>query len=164
MRRKGRAYYFETTPAMRELGVLSENLGNDKARAIARAEQLNNAWDLARREETIADKRTLSKVGTVNWLINRFQKSVVFYTSKSKKTKLEIDYAFKYISPIFGDIQAKYIKKKDCLAFYDKLRNEGASAHKSKKIMAWLCRRITSYNVCYTKLLRDLCWNEKKTC
>jgi integrase len=90
------AFYFQATRPMRDVGMVSEKLGVDRAAAIARAETLNKQWDKIR---TGADYR---ETGTVNWLADRYEKHR-WYRDLSKKGKQEADTALKDIRAALGN-------------------------------------------------------------
>ncbi len=141
LRKKGKYYYFEATPKMKDMGVSSENLGINKHKAIIRAETLNDAWDDIRSSEKDQEKTKLLKVGTIGWLINRFQKDRSFYLSKASGTQKEIDFCFGYILPIFGDVNIKAIERKHCRAFYNQLAEEKSDNH-ADKVLKYFTRLL----------------------
>ena len=140
---RGGKFYYQASPAMRAVGIFSEALGADMGAAVARAEELNAAWDAVRRGEEKTPPR--AAVGSTTWLMDRFQKDQVFYLSKNSRTRDEIGYAFRVIEPVFGDVLVKHIERRHCRAFYNRLREQG-SAHKAQKLLKWF-RRLMAFAV-----------------
>jgi len=147
--RKG-GWYWEPTKAMRATGLVAQALGKDRAEAFRKAEELNATWDEMRR----AEERIDEGIFTVGRLLKSFEKDPAYYGALAPRTKQEVDYAFKVVHEIFGDVPVKSLRRKHCRAFYNQLRlettdrmrergQESGSAHRAKKVMKWFSRALT---------------------
>ena len=129
-------YRFEPSPAMRAAGYHHETLGEDRSAAIAKVEQYNAEWDAERADLKVDAPKPK---GNVQWLIHQFEKDPTWYGAKAKRTREEIDYAFRIFGDAYGPVVVTAIRRKHCRGLYNKLRSEGSS-HKSRKIMKWVHR------------------------
>ncbi len=135
------AFYFQATPAMRQAGVFSEPLGQNRVKAIERAEFLNAEWDAAR---VGATPKTAAR-GTINWLARDFQESE-WYRVLKPVTQVEADF---HLAIILNAPIAKYpahaITRRHCRQFHNKLV-QAKGRPNANKSMKWL-RRLMSYAV-----------------
>jgi len=127
--RKG-GWYWEPTKAMRATGLVAQALGKDRAEAFRKAEELNATWDEMRR----AEERIDEGIFTVGRLLKSFEKDPAYYGALAPRTKQEVDYAFKVVHEIFGDVPVKSLRRKHCRAFYNQLRLETTDRMESEAL------------------------------
>ena len=128
-------FYFQTTPAMKRGGIVSEPLGRDMTAAVERARALNAAWDEIRRGLEPVTKLP-ARLGTFSYLVEQLRQSAE-WKDKAPGTIAEIEYALGVIEPIFGAYGLKQITPTACGAFYGALRDQG-SVHRAAKVMKWM--------------------------
>ncbi|MDP6253647.1 MAG: tyrosine-type recombinase/integrase [Alphaproteobacteria bacterium] len=131
-------YRFEPSLVMRDAGYRNETLGEDRSAAIAKVEQYNAEWDADR-----GGQKAVVPRGNINWLIHQFEKDPTWYGAKAKRTRQEMDYAFRLFAAQLGAVSVKSVRRGHCRALYNDWRLEG-SAHKAKKLMKWV-HRLFSY-------------------
>ena len=113
---------------MRVAGIRSEALGKDLAKAIARANALNDAWDQIRRGlEPVA--KPPAAPGTFYHLVEKLRRSPD-WTDKAPATRKEIELALEVIEPVFGSAKLTEITPELCREFYAILREKG-SVHRA---------------------------------
>ena len=119
---------------MRRAGFAPEPLGKDKAKAIARCEDVNAAWDNIRAGK---DVKTEPRPDTFGALVEQLRRGADF-RDKAPATRTQFDYAMdKYVLPIFGPTALIQIEPGDVQLFYDHLRATGGVT-RAKTVMKWL--------------------------
>ncbi|MBF0383181.1 MAG: tyrosine-type recombinase/integrase [Magnetococcales bacterium] len=141
---KNGLYYFQASPAMRKNGFSTESFGSDLDKAEARVLELTEQWESIRATKRQGNRRP--QAGIFSQLIDVFQKDYDWYGKKHPRTREEYDYSFQIISKYFGDAPVKSFQRRHGRAFYNELRNIGASAHKAKRVMKSL-RRLMKYAI-----------------
>ncbi|MBF0622905.1 MAG: tyrosine-type recombinase/integrase [Magnetococcales bacterium] len=134
---KGR-YYFAPSPAMRKAGFSGVSFGVDKQAAEKRVSALAEEWEQIQIQSY--DEPFQPKRGDFTWLIAQFRRDPTWYRSKAIRTQEEMDYAFQIIESSLGKFGVRAFVRRHGRAFYNNLRQEGASAHKAKKVMKWFRR------------------------
>ncbi|MCZ6774306.1 MAG: tyrosine-type recombinase/integrase, partial [Proteobacteria bacterium] len=121
----GIAYYYEVPTRWRHAGcpIISQPLGYGLGPAIAKAEELNTAFDGWRRGDEISGPRP----GTVAWLRRRYEKSAEFdklkpRTQRFYSQKLDIIETGWGNAPALGDYSIDAISKKIARGYYRKLQ------------------------------------------
>lgn len=138
-------FYFKTTPAMRQAGMVSEALGQDIGPAIERAEQLNALWDeirAARRAGQDAPGAAAPRRGSLDWVVAELQKSREWH-DKAPRTREEIERALGVLQPVFGPSAMGAVTPDQAIRFYDRMLAAG-SLHKAALVMKWW-RYLYSY-------------------
>lgn len=139
-----RSWYYKPSKAMRDRGYFNEPLGVDEAAAIRRAEELNAQWDRDRAATAPEPVRNV-EAGDVAWLIDRFLMDPTWYKARADRTREQIEWAFKQIGAVFGEIRVRDIQRKHLRAYYNDVRISG-SITKAEKVMKWF-HRLLEYAV-----------------
>lgn len=140
----GRAFHFKPSKSMRAAGWVGEALGTDEAKARARVELLNARWDKERASPEPELVRNI-EAGTMEWLIDRFQKDPTWYKARAERTREQMDWAFALINEVFGKVPVRQVARKHLRAYYNEVRITG-SATKAEKVMKWF-HRLMEYAV-----------------
>ena len=141
-------FYFQATPAMRKVGMVSEPLGTDRAKAIARAEELNRTWDAIRNGGSESGATI-----TVGRLIGEYEKSS-WYLRLAPKTKQEVDQAMRVVSAGIGPKHAvRSVRRRHVRDFHDKLY-QAKGLHHANKVVKWL-RRLLAFAVDAEYIVRN---------
>lgn len=135
--RKGR-FYFQPSKLMRQHGYYPEPLGEDVKVAIARAEELNAAWD----KDRSGPPPEIVRSGTVKWLTKQFEQDLGYYLSKSPRYREQIDQFFRVINETIGDAPVAGIKRSHVRALYN-VKREAKSKPYADKMVKHLRRLFT---------------------
>ena len=138
---KNGRFFFQPTKAMRAAGFSNTPLGNDENEAQRYVEAQNTEWDSIR-DKMRNDPMPEMARSDFDWLINKFQKDPTWFGKKAKRTQQEIDYCFRIIAAQFGPHAVRIIERRHCRAFYNKMRTDGFSVHKTRKVMKWFVRLL----------------------
>jgi integrase len=122
---------------MRRHGFKPSALGSVRAEAERRVAVFAKEWESIKSME---HEPALAPKGDFKWLIQKFRMDPTWYGAKAPRTQDEMDYVFGIISPVIGEFLVKNLARRHGRGFYNKLREEGASAHKAKKVMKWFVR------------------------
>jgi integrase len=139
-----RSWYYKPSKLMRDHGYFNEPLGTDEAAAVQRAEELNTQWDRDRAAGAPEPARN-AEAGDVAWLIERFQMDPTWYRARADRTREQIEWAFRQIVTVFGEVRVRDIQRKHLRAYYNEVRING-SITRAEKVMKWF-HRLLEYAV-----------------
>jgi integrase len=139
---RGGNWYFEPSKAMRRVGFSGKAFGNDYNVARDYVLEQLETWDKIK-----AGREGVEVVegGSVDWLIDRFQKDPTWYKAKAPRTREEMDFVFNIVSKYFGPTPVKAMQRPLARGLYNKVRVD-SSVHKARKVMKWF-RRLMKYAV-----------------
>lgn len=124
----GGRFFWQPSAALRQRGWKSERLSDDKALAIARAQEINDqvdAWRAAEGEAAPRGKPTAYESGTVSWLIHHPKQG---YLASHRFTRLVAKSQYDYrrflgmVEAWAGDKPARAITRKHVQDFYAAMR------------------------------------------
>jgi hypothetical protein len=115
---------------MKAKGFRVTALGLDGPEAWARAQKLNDDWDLIKSGQGLAAKVWPDK--SLGWLFEQYRGTNVWET-KAPRTREEWELAWKFIAPVFGDVPVASIDFPASDAFYAEL-GKAYSLHKQHRI------------------------------
>lgn len=130
LRFKAGRFFFQPSKIMRAAGYYPEALGDDLKAAIARAEELNAAWDRDRTKPA----PEMIQTGTVKWLAMHFERDLGYYLSKSPRYREQIDQFFRVINAMIGPHQISDIRRSHVRAIYNQLREAHSKPYADKAV------------------------------
>lgn len=154
IKRNNRAYWMPT-PVMKRHGFSCVSLGPAGPEAIARAEELNSAWDDARRGIKRAEQNVVAKAdkvypaGSIGEAFQRYRRTHE-WAAKANRTREDWERGWNYIGPVFGnvnpnDVTLEYISEWRMKVQTDKGIRE---AHRAMKIWRALWKVAAAMKYC----------------
>jgi len=140
---KGR-FFWRPTPRMKDCGFADHPLGADEVKAKQRAIELNAEWDKARRSEVGSPRIMIYPRGSLGEAYNRAlkmreaerQAKGIVWTNE-QHSRDDWPRAWKWIGPVFGDLDPNRVRAEDLLALAQKVAQRISDSERFRIIKVW---------------------------
>lgn len=148
--KKGRGY-FEPVGKIKAMGFEARPLGPDGPNAWAEAMRLNDAYQRARRGETVqVAQERIYPLNSVGWAWQRYRRTDAWRAKAEATRRKDWDWSWKFLEPIFGDVLPSTIQIEEMEAVRaGLLKDRGKhTAHRVIKVWRALWKVMAAMKLC----------------